>query len=73
MGFVSGLRRKNTAAYSAKDGSSGLPAFLPEVQAGKYHQHIRFSNENCKSARRKDAALTISSWSNAASFSGDQL
>ena len=58
MDSLSGLRRKNAAAASAKDGTTGLSPILPEVQTGEHHQCAEFQDRNHKSARRKDAVLT---------------
>ena len=58
MDPLSNLRRKNAAADPAKDGTTGLSAFLPEMQTGEHHQCAKFSNRDYKSARRKDAVLT---------------
>ena len=46
MGFVSGLRRKNTAEASAKDGAGGLPSLLPQVQTGVHYQRTEFSKRD---------------------------
>ena len=58
MDSLSGLRRKNAAAASTKDGTAGLSPILPEVQTGEHHLCAEFSNRDHKSARRKDAVLT---------------
>ena len=58
MDSLSGLRRKNAAAASTKDGTTGLPLVLPEMQTGEHHQCAEFSNRDHRSARRKDAVLT---------------
>ena len=55
---MSGLRSENTAAASAKDGTTGLSPILPEVQTGEHHLCAEFSNRDHKSAGRKDAVLT---------------
>ena len=61
MDPLSGLRRKNAAAAPAKDGTTGLPFVLPEMQTGEHHLCAEFSNRDHKSARRKDAVLTANS------------
>ncbi len=53
-----GLRRKNAAAASAKDGAARFSLVLPEVQTGEHHLCAEFSNRDHKSAGRKDAVLT---------------
>lgn len=58
MDPLSNLRRKNAAAAPAKDGATGLPLVLPEMQTGEHHLCAEFSNRDHKSARRKDAVLT---------------
>lgn len=42
MDSFSGLRRKNAAATSTKDGTTGLSPILPEVQTGEYYQCAKF-------------------------------
>lgn len=68
MASLSDLRRKNAAAAPAKDGTKGVPAFLPEVQTGKHHQRAKFQSRNYPSAGRKDAVLTVFIRSCTASF-----
>ena len=58
MDPLSGLRRKNAAAAPTKDGTTGLPLVLPEMQTGEHHQCAEFQDRDHKSARRKDAVLT---------------
>ena len=58
MDPLPGMRCKNTVAAPAKDGTVGLSALLPEMQAGVHHQRTEFQNRDYQSARRKDAALT---------------